>query len=443
MLDRIIQALQGDKRFSAWQVTETAGRSHQRYSVFGQVETLREVEKRSFRVEVHVEHAGEKDAEGHALVGESSFVVAGKGGDLGRELDLAFERARLVKNRAWTLPGPSDAGAAAEVALVDPHIVERPGDAVLEIAARIGKAADQHREVELASSEVFCDFSRARLVNSLGLEREGELTDVYTEYVLLAKGKGGEDESEVYRSSTARRLEDLDVEGEVGSDVRATVDGLSAKLPSTGVADVVIADTAVAELFDAFVAHASGSAAFEGWSRLTLGAPIVGELEGEPLTLSSDATLPGGLGSYPFDPHGLAARRVTLIDGGRFVARCNDRRYGCWLREPATGALGNVVVASGARAEAELLAAGERPLYHLLRFSQLTPHAYSGAFSGEIRHGYRVDPDGTRTPIKGGSISGVVFDAFQRAFYSKERIVQGRTHAPRAVRLDRIQVTGA
>ena len=84
----------------------------------------------------------------------------------------------------------------------------------------------------------------------------------------------------------------------------------------------------------------------------------------------------------------------------------------------------------------------ERPLYHLLRFSQLSPHATTGAFSGEIRFGWRIDGDGARTPIRGGSVSGTVFDAFARARFSSETAVKGRTHGPRAVRFDNIQITG-
>jgi predicted Zn-dependent protease len=439
VLERVHKALQKDGRFSAWQVTEVRGRSHQRYAVFDDVEARRAVEKHVCRVDVHVaQDRGDAD---HDVIGESGFVVARADEDLTRALDGAFERAQLVRNRAWTLPGPADSGAA-DVAVTDARIVEAAGQVSEEVGAGIAQAAREHSAVELASSEVFCDYERVRLVNSLGVEREREETSIYTEYVLLARG--GDEEVEVYRAPTARRLSELELDKEIAEDVQATVDGLKAELPQTGVVDVVIGGTGVEELFDAFLAHASGPAAFERWTRLQLEQPIIGDLEGEPLTLSSDATLAGGRGSYAFDPVGLPGRRVDLVSGGRFVRRCNDRRHACWLDEPATGVTGNLVVASGERSEEELLTPRDgRPLYWLKRFSQLSPHPYTGSFSGEVRHGYRVDADGGRVPVKGGSVSGVVFDAFKRAWFSKERGVFGRTHAPRAVRLDGVQVTGA
>lgn len=440
MLDEITKALRADSRFSGWQVTEVRGRSHQRYAVFGDVETRREVERHTARVRVFVDHAGERGSDGRGLVGESSFTLASGAVGVRGELDRAFERARLVKNPAWTLPGRDEAPPVV-VDTVDPLVVERPGEAVEQLGQAIAAAAAQHRGVELASSEVFCDYDRVHLVNHLGLERTREETSLYTEYVLLARGEG-DDEVEVYRAPTARRLAELDLERELASDVEATLDGLRATLPPTGALDVVIGGTGVEELFDAFLAHASGAAAFERWSRFKLGQPILAEVTGEPLTIWSDATVPGGRASYAFDSVGLPGGRVALVEDGRFVRRQNDRRHACWLDEPATGDMGNLVVASGTSSEAELLAPGARPLLHLLRFSQLSPHPHSGGFSGEIRHGYLVEPGGKRTPLKGGSLSGVVFDAFRRAWFSTERAIHGRTHAPRAVRLERVQVTG-
>ena len=222
----------------------------------------------------------------------------------------------------------------------------------------------------------------------------------------------------------------------------AARDGAKAVVPDTAIADVVIADGGVEELFDAFVAPAAGAARFEGWSRFEVDQPIVDDVASDRLSISSDATLPGALGSYAFDEVGLAGRRVDCVVDGVFRARACDRRTACWLGLPSTGRWGNTVVAPGHTPMQELLRPGSRPLYLLQRFSQLSPHATTGAFSGEIRFGYRIER-GRRTPVRGGSVSGVVFDAFSRARLSAETTVQGRTRGPRAVRLDAVQITGA
>lgn len=437
MIDDVSAALARDSRFSAWQVTEVRGRSTQRYQVFDDVESRRVVESRACDVRVHVRHDD-------GTLGESSFTVVDLDTPLEPALDAAYARARLVKNRPWTLPAPGEGGVAA-VRAVDPRIVEVPDDAAESVGAEIVRAVRSSRGVELSASEVFCDYRRVRLRNSRGLDVTREETSAYTEYVLLAKGQGA-DELEVYQSRRARDLKELAIAEQVLDDVEAAQAGARAVLPETGLVDVVLGGAGTEEIFDAFVAHASGPARFDGWSRLVEGRPIVEEQAGasgafDKLALSSDATIPGGLGSFAFDDVGLPGRRVDVIVDGVFRQRACDQRYACWLGIPATGSWGNTVVAAGSASEAELLRPTGRPLYHLLRFSQLSPHATTGAFSGEIRFGWRVDGD-ERVPVRGGSVSGVVFDAFARARFSRETSVRGRTHGPRAVRFDGIQITG-
>ena len=442
MSDAVVEQLQRhlerDARFSAWQITSSRGRSTQRFDVFGIPEVKRIVETERHEVRVHVQHPAQ-DGQAVAL-GESSFVVA-PARDLTAQLDAAYRRALLVRNRPWTLPDPTT--SVIQVATLDPRIVEDPADACDGVASSLQRALSSS-VAECCAAEMFADFRRVELVNSRGLSLSREETHTYVEYVLLQRGAAS-DEVETYQSKQARRLEDLDLEATVHGDLVVGAAAQEASLPQTGIVDVVIGDQGVEELFDAFSAHATGPAAFEGWSRFHAGRPIIEDPVGDALTLVSDATIPLGLHSFAFDDVGLAGARVELIRDGVFVQRSCDQRYGCWLGTAPTGSFGNTVVASGARSEAELLEPGERPLYHLLRFSQLSPHGTSGSFSGEVRLGYRIErtPTGlVRTPIRGGSISGDVFSAFRNAFFSQERVVRGRTHAPRAVRLHGVQLTG-
>lgn len=448
MIDDVVAALEKDARFSAWQVSEVRGRSSQRYQVFQEVEARRVVESRSCDVRVHVEHDG-----AHAgTMGESSFIAV-DARSLPGALDAAYARARLVKNKPWTLPSPAQ-GGATPVRAVDGQIVEAADDAAEEVARTIDHAVRARSTasdaIELSASEVFCDYRRIHLRNSRGLELVREDTSAYTEYVLLAKGRGptgGEDELEVYQSRRARDLKELALDEQIDDDVAAVRAGAHAVLPETGLADVVIGGAGTEELFDAFAAHAGGASAFDGWSRFAAGQRIVDTGAGfDPLSISADATIPGGLGTFAFDDVGLPGRRIDVIVDGVFRTRACDQRYACWLGVPATGTWGNTVIAPGPSSEAALLRpSGARPLYQLLRFSQLSPHATTGAFSGEIRFGWRIDDDGgvlRRTPIRGGSVSGSVFDAFARARLSQELAVRGRTHGPRAVRFDALQITG-
>jgi predicted Zn-dependent protease len=445
-LDAVAAALRADARFSAWQVSDARGRSTQRYDVFGAPEVRRVVETHVIDVRVHVAHDD-------GTLGESSFVVD-KRAAIGAQLDAAFSRARLVKNKRWTLPGPQ---AAVAVDAVDAHIVEDAGGASDALMAAIARGLPSTSSaVRCCSAEAFCDFRRVHLVNSLGLDRTREETSAFVEYILLAaatnRGATGGDETETYSSMRTRTLAADALAARVDADARSVIDAQRARMPDSGVVDVVLVEQGIDEIYDAFVAHAGGGAAFEGWSKLKPGKAVVddgpddvsGDV-GDRLSLVSDPTVPGGLASFAFDDTGLSGAKVVVVDDGIFVGRPLEQRYACWLDQAPTSSWGNVVVASGRRTRAELLVPGPRPLLLLERFSQLTPHPTTGSFSGELRLGYAIDAAGRAppAPLKGGSLTGNVFDAFRRAQFSAERAVRGRLHAPAALRLNAVQFTGA
>jgi TldD protein len=56
------------------------------------------------------------------------------------------------------------------------------------------------------------------------------------------------------------------------------------------------------------------------------------------LSISADATLPGGLGSFGWDDEGVAAQRTMLIEDGVLRTTLSDRQSGATLGIPSSGA---------------------------------------------------------------------------------------------------------
>jgi PmbA protein len=77
----------------------------------------------------------------------------------------------------------------------------------------------------------------------------------------------------------------------------------------------------------------------------------------------------------------------------------------------------------------------------LKRFSTFEPNPITGAFSGEIRTGY-FWKNGRKRPIKGGSVSGTMQEAFKAAFFSREMIQRESYLGPEAVRVDNLDISG-
>ncbi len=434
MLQYITDALKARTDFSAWQVMKASKRSHQLFLIREEVESIRRVDTVKYYITAHQE----REEDGKKVLGESSFVFL-EGDDIAPKLDLAHEMASRVSNQPWTLPGPDQRYMGAEIK--DTAIVVNPDKVIQKIKEEIlhtvgGLGAGQPDGVRLSSAELFADYTEYELVNSLGLKVSSSDTDMLFDFVLLTGEGHGEVESSGFK--TCRFYKDLHVGETLRRYAQYARDSLAAKLPENGKADVVFAEEALDTLFNTFVAHAGGSSAYQGWSRFEKDRPVIDAPEGELLTMFSNPHLPGMMKSGAFDDTGLARKRVEVIRENIFKKRTLDKRYSDYLGQEAAGAFANVEVEAGARKMDELLAEGT---YLLLRFSTFEPNPVTGNFSGEIRTGYRIE-GGKRIPIKGGSVSGVIQDAFRRAWFSSEKVTRSAYRGPAGIKLLGLDLAG-
>jgi len=429
MFDYLTGALKARKEFSAWQVMKVSTKSRQLFLIRDGVESVRDVDTVKYRVVIH----RERGEDGRKVLGESSFVFI-EGEDIGPKLDLALTMADGVSNQPWTMPGPDQRYMGSEIK--DSSIELSPEKVIEKIKEEVLHSVDGLEGVRLSSAEVFLDCHEYEFVNSLGLKAAEADTEILFDFVLLT-GEG-HDEVESSGFKTVRFYKDLKVRDTLKKYAAYAKDSLSAKLPENGKFDVVFAEEALDTLFNTFVAHAGGSSAYQGWSRFEKGKPVVAEPEGEPLTLYSNPQLPGGLKSGPFDENGLATKRVEVIKDGVFKKRTLDKRYSDYLGDEPTGPFANVEVETGRKSTNELLTEG---CYYLLRFSTFEPNPVTGNFSGEVRTGYKI-VGGERIPIKGGSVSGLIQDAFRRAWYSSEKATRSAYRGPEAVKLLGLDLAG-
>jgi predicted Zn-dependent protease len=427
-LDAVVRAVLGCPGVAAWVVRERRAASHQRYRIFRKREAERSAHTTTVEVTLHTERR-EGD---RGVLGEAAFTLTADTVEAAPALARrAVAQAALVANPPYLLPGPA---AVPHMALRDPAVAERPLEVLDALEAELDGAAG---DTPVGSSEFFAEAHEVRVRNSAGFEGAYAATELYVEFALLA-GDGASG-VECHGIRRARRRRELELGPQVARHARWASDRLKATLPPTLVLPVVFSEEALDSLFAPFAAHGSARARYEGWSRLTEGKAVVEGGGGDPLNLSIDPHLPWRLGSRPFDREGQVTAPVAMIAGGRFEARTASKRYADYLGLLPTGSGGNLVVASGQTAMADLLADG--PVLHALRFSTFHPSAVTGAFSGELRTAYLCD-GGRVTPISGGSVSGNVFEAFAGARFSRERAVRPEYDGPMGVRLEAVTVAG-
>jgi PmbA protein len=424
---------------SAWVLRRTRSIQHQRYLLHDRPECERTVEETTLTATVFNDHEGGQ--------GQASFTLFGAEAPLDRsQVEDAVFMASLQTNPAYALPEPAPMPA---VEIRDPdlrgdhrQVLDGIQDRVFAAMAGLAGKPAAGPPVRLSAAEVFLDRIETEIVTSTGVEASKEETSLLFDLVILARD--GSLESESHGEYSRRRLSHLNVEEAVARHARFARDTLHAELPATRNGPVVLNAAVVIPLFTPFKFATAGGSLYRKISPLVVGEPVFGDrkIAGDVLTLASDATLPFGVESTPFDGEGLALGSTRIIDGGTFRAVAASKQYADYLQVAATGSWRNAVLRPGGTSLDELLNASTGPLYHIVDFSFLNPDVVRGTFSTEIRLGYEIAPGGTRV-IKGGSLSGNVYDAFAAAHFARETELWADYFGPVGIRFDELQVTGS
>jgi PmbA protein len=281
--------------------------------------------------------------------------------------------------------------------------------------------------------ELYLEKFALQIQNSQGLNVKSESTRVVCDYVLTS----ADNNHEIMGIKKRRFLSDLRMEEQLEEDAATLAELEVAKLPPTGQHPVVMSGDALDSLFDFFIAQVDGHALFNQYSIFKQGDPVVRNAL-EPLTISSDNSLPGAMRSYSFDELGFETRKLCIIENSVVKSFMIDGRYADLLNLPQTSALMNVRVECGHTPYDDFLSDG---VIELIKFSTFQPNTISGSFSGEIRLGY-LHKNGKKIPIKGGSVSGSTQAAFSVALKSREVVQRSAYHGPRGVFFQKLTIAG-
>lgn len=435
-----------------WQARITHTREAQLYLIGSHDEAARAVTTERAHVRILNDHPAHADTMSAEATSSPSATVRGWStitllpGDLAEPARLAARlddgvfMAGLTDNPTYHLPAPP-AGGFPLVDTVDPALAdpERYPHVLRSARDELEGAIAAEPDVRLSSAELYLTREAFALRNSRGLVCSGDSTRVFLDAILIASD--GAHEAEVHIERGRRRLSDLAIDATIRAFAGYARDTLQAVLPPTARGPVVISGPSLATLLSPLVFHASAQAKFLGVSRFAPGELVTSAPpRGDRLSLASDATHAYGTRTAPCDDEGVPATRVLLVEDGVLRAYWAEQRYAQYLNIPATGAVANLLVGLGDIAPADFW--GGETVYEIVEFSFMNPDAISGEFVAEIRLGYRHDPDGTVTPIKGGTLSGNVFAALADAHFAREPLFTGNYLGPAAIRFAELTIAG-
>lgn len=428
MIERIAGALQSNARVHDWQIRRHRSQDHQLFLTGTRVESRRRSLSDWAEVDLYHDHPDR---------GMTSLTfLPGELDDLDDRIERGVFMASLTGNPASGLPGPAD---YPSVPLQDPILVRDPWRIIDEWCSAFRESLARDPDVRLSSAEFFVTREDTEFRNSRGASASYPATRVLVEMVLLSGN--GTKSSENYHLVTVRSAADFNPKKVIRERSEMARDMLRVRTPKSVRGPVTISGESLIELFPPFLARIDAENLYRRIFQTKVGDDLFDSriVTGDPLDLASDPTIPFGVHSAPFDADGLPLHRVQAIRNGRVESLLATKRYADYLDIPATGTMANIVVGAGSVSYGKLI---EGPVRHLVSFSDLYADPISGDFVSEIRLGYEIGADGTRVPIKGGSLSGNVFDAFANCLMSQEVVHHENYVGPRAVRFEDLTISG-
>ncbi|MGA1825076.1 MAG: metallopeptidase TldD-related protein [bacterium] len=426
--ETIVNYLKNQKDISAWEITEIHKISNQAYLIREEIESLRKVTTNQYLVSIYREYF----MDGKKRMGESTVVIDEH--DSSQKIERAVAMAEVVANDPFSLPAPG--ASYPEVSTVDAAVDQDPQVYIEKIISDLSSGVQE--DVRLSSSEIFIDTRRITLLNSFGLEASRKETGISVNFVLLTKIKKS-DEVEIEGKKDARFYEDLAIIPSMHQYAGYARDAASSQLPPTGVFTIVFSEEALDTFFNYFIGQSSAVAKYQGWGSFEKEKPIAEDVVGDRMTLFSNPLLPGGMKSRSFDINGLPLHKIMVIEDNIFKEWAANKRYADYLNIAPTGDFTNCEVLPGINSRESFFQEG--PVIHCMRFSTFTPHAITGAFSGEIRTGYLMQ-DGKSIPIKGGSVSGTFKQAMHNIRFSREIAKRQSYLGPSAIKVANLRIAG-
>ena len=331
---------------------------------------------------------------------------------LDEQIESAIQSARQTDLEAWKMPDELPA-SIPEVKSFDPKIREDLESVMKLMTSKIEEEVARKRKASFNSSELFIsNHSRELHFNHGGVHRSQQ-SRIYLE----AAYSGKKDEYLSRKWSVG--LDDLSIKDlfEEAAERSLSIDEI-VKTPG-GVYPVLVDHEVAGLIMNDAASWMSGANAYMKLPHRKVGEDWVKDAKGDLITMTLDPALALMADTSALSNTGISQSALKLIDKNKVCSWTNDAQYAQYLKMEPTTVRGAVVVSPGKLSKAELLKKYPKVL-EILQFSALFTQATTGTFSSEIRLGVIHEQGKAPKFVKGGSLSGSLFENFTNASFSKE-----------------------
>ena len=401
-MNTIIDHLKSHKGVSEYKINIDRKESYELFFVKGALETVRNTDNTDKEVTVYVTHGEYK---GHA----SFFVYPSTTeADLDRLIDEAVQKAKLIENPAYQLPG----GETGEFAIETNFTAYDASDLAAQIANTVFDA-NTLPVTSLNAVEVFINRITETVVNSNGLHKRQQCWTAMVEAIPTATENG--ESVELYVQYNFNALDIDTLRREIADKLfQAKARHDARRMEVTGSPKVILNAQELMELFWNFADDLNFAAVYSHHNIFKKGDRLQSAPEGDLLGITMTASLPGCASSRAFDSDGMTLTQQRIIDGGEAVAYYGGSRFGQYLGEEPTGVLPILKLDAGTARDAEFVTG---PYLEVVSMSGIQTDFCSDYVGGEFRLAYWHDGETIR-PVTGVSISGKLSDVLNHIRFS-------------------------
>ena len=423
-MNTIINHLNAHKELSGYKINTERTESYELFFVKGALETVRNTDNTDREVTVYVDHG---EYRGHAAFHVYPSTTEG---DLDKLIDEAVQKARLIDNPRYTLPG----GETGEYS-IESNFAEWDAAELCAKLANTVFSANTLAVTSLNAVEIFLNRVTETVVNSNGLQKTQHLYRAMVEAIPTATEHG--ESVELYEQYNFNALDEAELYNEIADKLTQAKDRHdAARLEISGVERVILNAQELKELFWNFADDLDYGTVYSHHNVFKKGDELQTSPQGDRLGITLCATLPGSAASRAFDQDGMTLTECRIIDGGKAVAYHGSNRFGQYLGEAPTGILPVLKLDAGSAEEADLTAA---PYLEIVSMSGIQTDFYSDYVGGEIRLAYWHDGETIRS-VTGVSVSGKLSKVLNHIRFSADCCMMGSYYGPRKAIVEKLNI---
>ena len=325
--------------------------------------------------------------------------------------------------------------------LYDGRIDEIPFEEAHSLAGEFAAKMRELRDDSLTlSGSIALAVSTYGIANSNGVFFEGRGTGMSISAYAVKRGErtGSGSYYQAYRS--LQPFEEL--ESAIKKSIEEAELSYRARKAEPYSGEVLLEPEAFRAILGIFLENLFGDSVYHGRSRFS---KLGEEVAPKGLRIIDDATIPAGVGSFPFDGEGNPSERTVLVDDGVIRSFLLDETYAHLLNMESTGnavrdfrtmphiGTSNVVVEAGRDNLEEFEGIVVRRV-----FGEHTANPVSGDFSLTVELGY-ILRDGEVVPFRDNMLVGNAFEFFRTLNAIGRKVYRkGSFYSPRVLGIARV-----